>query len=64
MLFPEGLRTVKWDRTGKEIVDTDEALKALVKCRIRTQEEWNNTVNFLGPLDHEELAEEVYNVMA
>lgn len=76
MQFPEGLKTVRYDREGVNVVEEDQRLKRVLKMRIdyKVAEPADDmllnfylSINLLGrlkPLDLEEWAEEHYNVMA
>lgn len=62
MLLPEGLRTVKWNKEGNEIVESDFRLQTLIKKRVKGR--YYPLKGILEPIDIEEWLEEHYNVMA
>lgn len=72
MVYPEGLRTVQWDREGVNIVESDRFLQAVIGTRWQSGDDAQRRLiasaiergSTLRPVDLEQYLEEHYNVMA
>jgi len=64
MLYPEGVRTVRWDSAGLVVVEEDRLLQSMLKNREIKAGLARLIENKLEPVDLEDWQEDNYNVMA
>jgi len=64
MPYPEGVRTVRWDKEGLVVVEEDRLLQSMLKNREIKAGLARLIKNKLEPVDLEDWQEDNYNVMA